>query len=78
MDEIMRGKPRLLVESLIKDLSEEILGINENTYKDFCPDIKKISDVIYLLMENIDSDYVEVYYNDKEEFYLVNDRKDDK
>lgn len=69
-EEIMQGDP-LTIENIIKvELANQLLKMNGNDYENVCNNMRMYADVIELLEEHINDDFITLKYNPMGNWYI--------
>lgn len=72
-DEIMEGKPSDLLRYLQTELANSILAMELNDLENTCDNMRLFADVLELLEEHINDEYIKLKYNPMGAWYIDND-----
>lgn len=69
-EDIMQGKPLAIERELQRETAEQILTMSGNNYENVCENMRVIADVIELLEEHINEDFITLRYNPMGSWYI--------
>lgn len=69
-EDIMQGKPLTIERELQREMAEQILTMSGNNYENVCNNMRVFADVIELLEEHINEDFITLRYNPMGSWYI--------
>lgn len=75
-DEIMTGKPLNIERELQREIANQILTMNGNNYEDVATNMRQLADVIEILEEHINDDFITLRYNPMGAWYISEEDED--
>lgn len=69
-DEIMTGRPYNIEREIQRELANQILTLNGNNYEDVTTNMRQLADVIDILEEHINDDFITLRYNPMGAWYI--------
>ena len=69
-DEIMTGRPYNIERELQRELVNQILTLNGNNYEDVTTNMRQLADVIDILEEHINDEFIVLKYNPMGAWYI--------
>lgn len=69
-DEIMTGRPYNIERELQRELANQILTLNGNNYENITNNMRQLADVIEILEEHINDDFITLRYNQMGAWYI--------
>ena len=76
-EELIKGKPTKLIEEMSKEITTQISSINDNNYENVCDNMKLIAEILEILFEHIEDEYVELKYNPMGSWYFAEDEREE-
>lgn len=75
-DEIMYGSPLYIEKELQREIIEQIQNIVGNNYENVCNNMRLIADIIELLEEHINDNFIVLKYNPMGAWYIEEDKEE--
>ena len=76
-EDVIAGTPRLLVEGVKQELIFEIKRVEiTDNYEDVCTNLRMATDILQLLAEHIEDDFIELLYNPMGCWYKCDNKED--
>ena len=69
-DELMTGRPYNIERELQRELANQILTLNGNNYENVTNNMRQLADVIEMLEEHINDDFITLRYNQMGAWYI--------
>lgn len=69
-EELMQGQPYTIERMLLPILANQILTMNGNNYEDVVENMRQYADVIEILEEHINDDFITLRYNPMGAWYI--------
>lgn len=69
-DEIMTGRPYNIERELQRELANQILTLNGNNYENVTNNMRQLADVIEILEDHINDDFITLRYNPMGAWYI--------
>lgn len=75
-DEIMTGRPSNIERELQREIANQILTMNGNNYENITNNMRELADVIDILEEHINDDFITLRYNQMGAWYISEEDED--
>lgn len=69
-EELMQGQPYAIERELQRELTNQILTMNGNNYEDVATNMRQLADVIEILEEHINDEFITLKYNPMGAWYI--------
>lgn len=69
-EEIIQGKPLEIERQLQLEIANQILKMGGNDYENTCQNMRMVADIIEILEEHINEDFITLRYNPMGAWYL--------
>ena len=69
-EEIIQGKPLEIERQLQLEITNQILKLNGADYENTCQNMRTVADIIEILEEHINDDFITLRYNPMGAWYL--------
>lgn len=76
-EELMTGKPYNIERELQRELANQILTLNGNNYENITNNMRELADVIEILEEHINDDFIILKYNPMGAWYVDEEGEQD-
>lgn len=70
-EDLIKGNPSELIRRITHEMATQLTNISCNDYEDTCYNTRLMTEVLEILFENVNNEYVELNYNPMGSWVLI-------